>query len=397
MSSGSCKINIGFTLGELNEWLGGLNYFKNLFKAIHLYEDSKINPILFLDYEKDNTKIKKIYSDLTDIIESKALFKDKSILNKLNRKTLRYANKSFFYDLYFKLKNVNIISHSDFCDSRSGLKKINWIPDFQHIHLPDMFSKEELELRTNHYKALARESDIIILSSNDAYNDFKEFVPEFAYKGRILNFVSIPETGIYEENDTVKNNLKSKYNISDKFFYMPNQFWKHKNHKIVFEAVKLLKSNGINVQAVFTGHLSDYRSNAHIQELFDFVKNNNLENSIKILGLIDYNEVQFLTRNCLSLINSSLFEGWNTMVEEAKSIGKNIILSDLKVHREQNPPEAIYFDPYNFEQLAEILKHKWINSDGGSDYRLEEQAKKDLNKRIIKFAKTYEDYILEIK
>jgi glycosyltransferase involved in cell wall biosynthesis len=259
-----------------------------------------------------------------------------------------------------------------------------------------MFSESEIEIRGNHYKLLARHSDIVILSSYDALEDYKNFAPEFAHKGRVLHFVSIPDTRVYEENKNLKEKIYSKYNLNSKFFYMPNQFWKHKNHKVVFEAVNQLKKSNLDIQVVFTGHLNDYRNNDHISELQDCVKQNNLEENIKILGLVEYEEVLFLMRNCISLINPSLFEGWNTMVEEAKSIGKNIILSDLKVHREQNPPEAIYFDPNNSEQLAEILKNKWQNSEGGPDYELEEKAKASLNARIVEFAKTYEGYVMEV-
>lgn len=390
------KINVGFAPVDSGEWTGGLNYFKNLFSAIKINQESLVNPILVLNPFNDNSQIINMYSDFVTIIESKSIFYDKSIINKLNRKTLRMFKKSFFYDLYFRSKGINVISHSEFCDPASDLKKINWIPDFQHVHLPEMFSEEEIALRDNHYKNLALESDIIVFSSNNALNDFKTFAPEYSSKGRLLPFVSVQNPDIYNEKEGMKQNIQKKYGISEKFFYMPNQFWKHKNHKVVFEAVKILKSRGFNIQVVFTGHLNDYRNNDHIQELLDFINQNSLEENIKVLGLIEYEEVPLLIRNCVSLINSSLFEGWNTMVEEAKSIGKNMILSDLAVHREQNPPECVFFDPYNPEELAGILKEKWRNSEGGPDYELEMQAKEVLKSRIIEFAKTYEKYVLEL-
>lgn len=397
MSNGISKINVGFTnMASRSGWFGGLNYFKNLFAAIKLHKESKINPIIFLNASVDNSKIASIYSDLATLVESKALFKDKSILNKLNRRTLRFAKKSFFHDWYFKQKNIEIISHSDFSDSRSSLKKINWIPDFQHLYMPELFSDEELELRTRYYKLFASNSEKLILSSNSAFNDFKKFNFGYEHKVVVMPFVSIPSSNIYDETNKPKEQIKQKYDIGDKYFYMPNQFWKHKNHIVVFEAVKILKSRGVNIQIVFTGSLNDYRNNDHIQELLTFVKDNSLENNLKILGLIDYNDVQHLTRNCISLINPSLFEGWNTMVEEAKSIGKNIILSDLDVHKEQDPPSAIYFNPYDAEDLAQILKNNWLELSGGPDYKLENTAKANLNERIINFAKQYEKIIMEV-
>ena len=100
-------------------------------------------------------------------------------------------------------------------------------------------------------------------------------------------------------------------------------------------------------------------------------------------------------RNCISIINPSLFEGWSSTVEEAKSLGKNTILSDLNVHREQNPSGAIYFDPHNPEDLAEILKEKWLNCKSEPDYELEKIAEQKMQERIIQFGEAYQKIALE--
>jgi hypothetical protein len=111
--------------------------------------------------------------------------------------------------------------------------------------------------------------------------------------------------------------------------------------------------------------------------------------------MIDHADLFCLMRNCVSCLNPSLFEGWSTTVEEAKSMGKNMILSDIPVHREQNPPESIYFDHRNAEELAEILWWKYNHHDGGPDYHLEAIARELLTERTIRFAETYQKIVLE--
>jgi glycosyltransferase involved in cell wall biosynthesis len=243
---------------------------------------------------------------------------------------------------------------------------------------------------------MAKESDLIIFSSNDSYKDFKNFAPEYFYKGRILHFVVIPDSNIYNEDNNLKEDIEKKYGIKGKYFYIPNQFWKHKNHTVVFEAVKILKNQGFDITIVCTGYMNDYRHTNYVKECQEYVKSNDLENNVYFLGLVEYKEVQFLFRNAVSVINPSLFEGWSTTVEEAKSIGKNIILSDIPVHREQNPPEGVYFNPKNPQELAEILKEKWLNSNGGPDYKLEEKAGQALPNRTKDFALAYQDIVLEL-
>ena len=60
-------------------------------------------------------------------------------------------------------------------------------------------------------------------------------------------------------------------------------------------------------------------------------------------------------RVCTALINPSLSEGWSTTVEEGKSLGVPMLLSDLRVHREQAGDRAYYFDPEAAGQLASLM------------------------------------------
>ena len=59
-------------------------------------------------------------------------------------------------------------------------------------------------------------------------------------------------------------------------------------------------------------------------------------------------------RASIAVINPSLIEGWSTTVEEAKSLGVPLILSDIPVHREQNQ-EVMFFDPRSARSLAETM------------------------------------------
>jgi len=390
MLNGS-KIKVGFTKIGSKEWIGGINYFKNLFTALKEY--SNIEPVVFLNKNENNSDLIKDFTNISTIVETKTLFNEKSVLNKLNRKTVKFFSRSWFYDKYFEKHDIKIISHSNFYDEKSILKKINWIPDFQYLHLPEMFTEEEIKVRNYHNRKMVENSAIIILSSQDAFNDFKNFAPEHTDKVRILHFVAAPNSQIFINDAEYKKQILLKYELPEKFFYIPNQFWKHKNHKIVFKAVNILKQQGLDIKVVCTGNLYDYRSPDHFDNLQNYIQQNNLYDNI---GFVNYNEVLFFMRNCISLINPSLFEGWNTMVEEAKSMGKQIILSDLPVHREQNPSDATYFNPENSEHLAEILKDKWQNSVYGSNFELEKTAKEQLPHRIKEFAQTYEKYVKKL-
>ena len=248
-----------------------------------------------------------------------------------------------------------------------------------------MFSKHEIIERNRSFMNIIKNSDAIVVSSNDALNDLKNFAPGYYTKTNVLHFVSQP-INKYDELD--KRMLEKKYNINDNFFYMPNQFWKHKNHLTVFKAIECLKKEGLEVKLVCTGYLLDYRNKAYIDEIYSFIKKSNLSENIKILGLIDLDDVYSLIKFSRAVINPSLFEGWSSTVEECKSVGKNMILSDINVHREQYP-SATFFDRKSVQSLKNVLKN--YKEDEINDYvdLLSHRTKKyadsyvNLSKRVI--------------
>ena len=50
VSIGNKMIRVAFVL-ENNGWLGGVNYFRNLFSALDLISECKIKPVLFVGYK----------------------------------------------------------------------------------------------------------------------------------------------------------------------------------------------------------------------------------------------------------------------------------------------------------------------------------------------------------
>ena len=371
------KIKIYFPRENGSGWLGGVNYFKNLLYALSLVNNNEFEPYL----ADDNPGVLFKYAKKINRI---IFIKDKLIHKILRKKYDRNTSV---------IKRVDIFSHC--YEPYSGVCSISWIPDFQHLYLPDMFSAQEIINRNNIFKDIAKNATLVILSSNDALNDFTKFAPEFAHKGRVLNFVSYINPEIYDLTDRKSQEIKSKLKLPKKYFYVPNQFWKHKNHITVLKAVSELKKQGIDIKIVFSGHKNDCRNKGFFSEITKFIEENSIQENVKILGIIELNEVYYLMRNCISIINPSLFEGWSSTVEEAKSIGKNIILSDLNVHREQNPPNAIYFSALDDKQLAKILQEKWENSSCGPDFELEKNAKINMLSRMKKFGEEYKSILYE--
>jgi glycosyltransferase involved in cell wall biosynthesis len=143
----------------------------------------------------------------------------------------------------------------------------------------------------------------------------------------------------------------------------------------VIEALAILKQRNINPVIACTGEVYDHRYPEYSKEILDLIRQKKLESQFITLGLISRLDQIQLMRRSLAVIQPSLFEGWSTVVEDARSLGKVIILSNISVHLEQNPPNAIFFASDRVEDLVEKIEESWHDLEPGANIILETQAK----------------------
>ena len=374
-------MRVGFLLNFPVEYKGGINYLRNLFYALNKYRKNEVQLFLFVpsDLNEEYVSLFKEYATLikTDIL------KRGTVLWFISRVTEIFLNFDPLTYLLLTKHKMQVISHSNYVFPGKGISSVNWIPDFQYLHYPHLWTKKQLN---NEFKLLRKwveKSKRIVVSSKDAYKDLISVHPGAEEKIKVLHFVSQPHT---TQSSAV---MADKYG-GGRFYYVPNQFWEHKNHLTVFKALKLLKDKGIQIRLLTSGLMSDYRNkDQHVEKLLNYVKQNDLDSQVEFLGLIPYSDVIGLMRQAVAVINPSLFEGWSSTVEESKSMGKTIILSDIPVHREQAPERGYYFNPHSERELARLMEELWINPNSSSITPGEEELLNELNKRTEKFASEF--------
>ena len=170
-------------------------------------------------------------------------------------------------------------------------------------------------------------------------------------KINVLNFVPLIRTSKIKKFSVIKK----KYNLPLNYFFCPNQFWVHKNHKLIINAVNHIKNKKINFKIIFSGSRRDYRNHSHILSMMTKIKKNNLSNYFIFLDKITYEDVISIMYYSNAIINPSVFEGWSTTVEEGKLLKKIILLSKIDTHLEQMPKFANYFDIKDHKKLSQYL------------------------------------------
>jgi len=383
-------IRVGFVFNSVNnDWLGGINYYQNLINAIRDSPDRKIEPVIFTGSKCDE-KIFEIFPNIQ-------IVRDRIFDGYPYRLAGRILNKIFNHNFYLlerllKKNNISILSHYGSLGENSTLPTIGWLPDFQHKYLPDFFSQDELQIRDKMFQTTCEECTCVIFSSKTAKSDAEKYYPDYREKYRVLHFV----TGNMNLDDLPDFiSLKEKYQINESYFIVPNQFWIHKNHAIILEVLKILKLQGCPITVIATGNTSDYRQPDYFCSIQKRIEEYNISENFKVLGIVPYSDLIQLMIHSIAVINPSLFEGWSTSVEETKTLNLNVILSDIPVHREQNPEKGIFFPPHDPEELANIL----LRSQSGprafhGEEQLNQISKKIKDQRRA-FAQNYEKIVLE--
>jgi glycosyltransferase involved in cell wall biosynthesis len=372
------RTRLGIIYSYNENWIGGTYYIHNLLKAL-LTIPIELRPSITILTESEEQFIKLKnevgYQELSyfPLFASPSYTIIERIINKLGKAI-------FKYQVFNKNKTVVDIAFPVLTAKQEqyGKKKIYWIPDFQDHKQPNFFTEEERKARADWQLHISNQKQIVVFSSEDALSMYKQLYPNHKTYNKIVSFASIHSFN----NLPLKKTVTKKYSLPEKYFMCPNQFWAHKNHIVVIKALQLLKQEGLEVTAAFTGKEHDYRNPDYFSQLQRFVITNGLQENIKFLGFIDRQDQLALIKYANAIIQPSLCEGWSTVIEDAKALNKKVIASNLDVHQEQLGSMGTYFNSLNERELADILKQYYYDEMQVLDYQYE-QAIQSFGKNFI--------------
>lgn len=345
-------MRIAFTLIGPKEWTGGYNYLLNLLNLLALYKKDQVTPVLFVGSSVAQ-------QDLAEFLAVPGLELVRTEGLDPARRTcalLRAAltgRDAVMADI-FKAHQIDVVFEvAKFFGWRLGVPAIAWMTDFQHLAMPEQFSKAAWFKRDLGFRAQIWSGRAVMLSSDDARRTCEASYPGSRGHTRTVHFsVKQGPDVSFEEARRVADS----YGLPEHFIFMPNQFWRHKNHRLVLQALEILRERGQPMVIAAAGKQQDLRDANYFPAFDAEWKAKGLQDSLRLLGLIPYQHLAMLLRASSALLNPSLFEGWSTTVEEARSMGVPMILSNLAVHQEQMGADARYFDRHSAEALADALQ-----------------------------------------
>lgn len=252
---------------------------------------------------------------------------------------------------------------------------VAWQPDFQWRHLPDLFAPEEIRGRERQWSYLVDRADGILVISQAVAEDALASHPQVADRLHIIPFAPNIGPAVLAEDPAL---VRQKFNLPERFLVVSNQFWRHKNHAVVIDAVaEVIRRGHVPPVIVFTGEPYDYRQPDAFSRLLQHVQASGVHPYCRFLGLLPRPEQVALLRASSGVIQPSFFEGRGAIAEEASTLGVRLLCSDIPIHRELELSSVEYFAPDRPCELARL-----IEQEVGPSMRAPDEILRDAGDRL---------------
>lgn len=234
------------------------------------------------------------------------------------------------------------------------VKVLTPIFDLMHryIDFPETGGGQIGAERDRRYINICNSSDAVLVDSQLGKQQVEEcygdVVDGLRTKVHVLPYIA-PDY-IYSEGQEIQ--------VFHKYILYPAQFWQHKNHVRLIEAVACLKNKGIVVNLVLTGTEKNNKKNIEtlIEEL-------SLQSQVRILDYVTNEQLVYLYRHARALAMPTFAGPTNIPPLEALAVGCPMILSNNFSMREQAGDAALYFNPESISEIVDCMEKIWIDDE----------------------------------
>jgi glycosyltransferase involved in cell wall biosynthesis len=236
--------------------------------------------------------------------------------------------------------------------SPPGLEErgVQWIPDFQEHRFPDFFDPAERRSRQRRNADWFAKHQHVMVSSEDVAADLRRFYPKTSARVHVLRFASFTPPAPGDEEVMA---LRQQYGLPERYYICSNQFWRHKNHEVVLKA--LARTGPRTPPVAFTGREDDHRDPGYAPWVRALASALGLGDRARFLGFLPRSDQLGLMSGAIAVVQPSLCEGWSTVIEDAKALGRPVLASDIAVHREQLGAQGPLFEPDDEVALADLM------------------------------------------
>ena len=251
----------------------------------------------------------------------------------------------------------------------SGVPYVIAVHDLQHKlqpEFPEVSANGEAEGREYLFRNAIRYATLVLADSETGKEDILNCYGEFGItEDRIKVLPFLPASYLDQEVTPEEiSRVREKYDLPERYLFYPAQFWPHKNHARVVEALQVLKEEyRINAHIVFCGSSSGNIRSQRKEEVLALASQFGLEQQLRVPGYIPNDEMAALYAGAVALVFPTFFGPTNIPVLEAWSLNCPVITSDLRGIREQVGDAAVLVNPKSVEDIAEGIRKVWVSQE----------------------------------
>ena len=277
----------------------------------------------------------------------------------------------------------------------AGVPYIMAIHDLQHRlqpEFPEVSADGEWERREYRFRNGARCATLLLADSEVGKEDILNFYGSYGVtpdKVKVLPF--LPACYLARDLSRVeRERVRTIYRLPERYLFYPAQFWPHKNHARIVQALGLLKQeHNLNIPVVFCGSNAGEIRERTFREVMSLSSQLGREKQIHYLGYVPDEDMSGIYAEAVALVMPTFFGPTNIPILEAWTFGCPVLTSDIRGIREQVQNAAVLVDPRSVEAIASGIYRCWTDeklartlADLGRQ-RLASYTPDDYRKRLV--------------
>lgn len=175
-------------------------------------------------------------------------------------------------------------------------------------------------------------------------------------RDRIFPLPYLPPHYIYAEG--MPDGFDSRYTLPSRFLFYPAQFWQHKNHDRLLQAMAMVSKECSDISLVLAGPLR-----YEYQRLTRRVEELGLHDRVLFTGYVPDADLPEFYRRARALVMPTFFGPTNIPPLEAFALGCPVTISGIYGIPEQVGDAALLFDPRSVPEMATAIRHLWLDKE----------------------------------
>ncbi len=274
------------------------------------------------------------------------------VLTKSGRRELRRTRKVSWRERFLLGCGMDMMWYPTPSAATMEIPYITVVWDLQHRlqpYFPEVSADAEWDMRERHYAQMLRRAAYVVAGTEAGKAEIEHF---YGVAGERIRILPHPTPGFaFEPTTGDDDEVLARYSIRKPYVFYPAQFWPHKNHVGLLDAVRLLSErHSLAVDVVLVG--SDKGNRQFIEQTAQRL---GIAERVRFPGFVSQHELVVFYRNALATTYVTYFGPENLPPLEAFAAGCPVVASDVSGSEQQLGDAALRIDPRDPAAIAAAI------------------------------------------